>query len=64
MSTDHGAYGASPTPGAAGLFTAITRYFRDRRHARGLESLPDHILRDIGLTRADLPRAKRSGRLF
>jgi uncharacterized protein YjiS (DUF1127 family) len=40
----------------AGIFTRLMRIWTDWRARRDLERLPDHVLSDIGLTRADVER--------
>jgi uncharacterized protein YjiS (DUF1127 family) len=47
----------------ARLFAALRARWRDRRAAEELAALNDHMLEDIGLTRADLPLLRR-GRWF
>jgi uncharacterized protein YjiS (DUF1127 family) len=46
-----------PEGGAlAGLLALVRRWRRARRDRRELASLSDHMLRDIGLSRADVER--------
>ncbi len=40
----------------AGIFSALMRIWTDWRARRDLERLPDHVLSDIGLSRADADR--------
>lgn len=40
----------------------LTRHFRNRAAVRQLRKLDDHLLRDIGLMRADIEEAVNSGR--
>lgn len=42
-------------------FTALFQGGRDRRARRELLQLDDHLLRDIGLTRAEVQRMGTSG---
>jgi uncharacterized protein YjiS (DUF1127 family) len=42
------------------IATSVRRYFRYRRDYKHLQQLPDRLLEDIGLTRADVHRAMRS----
>lgn len=44
------------------LFRALRNHFRNKRQYRELEQLPDYLLEDVGLTRADISAASR--RLF
>lgn len=46
------------------LMTLVKRYLRNRRQYRDLSDLPEHLLWDIGLTRADVARAVRSNQLL
>lgn len=46
------------------LWTALSRFLRYRREYRHLEALPDHLLRDLDLTRSDIHRAIRADRPF
>jgi uncharacterized protein YjiS (DUF1127 family) len=59
MITESGRIAAPIAP--AGIFTALmgrTRaYFRNRRALADLSAMEDHLLRDIGLTRADVFQA-------
>jgi len=50
--------------GKAGLplrqfIRAFCNHFRDQRQYRDLEHLPDYLLDDVGLTRADINRHRR-----
>lgn len=45
---------AARTRGGSGAVAASRRYLRIWRACRHLESLPDYLLRDIGLTRSDI----------
>jgi uncharacterized protein YjiS (DUF1127 family) len=40
----------------AGILSALMRLWTDWRARRDLERLPDHVLSDIGLSRADVER--------
>lgn len=44
------------------LFRALRKHFRSRSQYRELHRLPDYLLEDVGLTRADIAAASR--RLF
>ncbi|MEL6206837.1 MAG: DUF1127 domain-containing protein [Pseudomonadota bacterium] len=59
--TSHDHRMALPVTASRGraLLPSIARVLRDRRQYRDLEALPDHMLRDIGLTRSDVRRAKQ-----
>jgi uncharacterized protein YjiS (DUF1127 family) len=46
----------------ARIATAIADELRIRRDMRQLRAMDDHMLRDIGLTRADIGSAVRYGR--
>ena len=46
----------------ARLAAAISHELRIRRDIRQLMAMDEHMLRDIGLTRADIGRAARYGR--
>jgi uncharacterized protein YjiS (DUF1127 family) len=48
----------------ARLTTSLLRFFQYRGHYKTLETLPDYLLRDIGLTRADIARASQENRPF
>jgi uncharacterized protein YjiS (DUF1127 family) len=52
--------------GIAAVLTAALRRFDDWRRTRtairSLSNLPDSMLKDIGLTRGEIPRAVRRGR--
>jgi uncharacterized protein YjiS (DUF1127 family) len=58
------AYGRIATDGAevargdrpARIFSALMRIWTDWRARRDLQRLPDHVLSDIGLSRADIER--------
>ncbi|MCR8827931.1 DUF1127 domain-containing protein [Pseudosulfitobacter koreensis] len=54
------------TPRRAGpirrLFTAIATHLRHQRDLRRLESLPDYLLEDVGLSRSDIRRKARRPR--
>jgi uncharacterized protein YjiS (DUF1127 family) len=41
------------------LFRALRNHFRNERQYRELERLPDYLLKDVGLTRADISAASR-----
>jgi uncharacterized protein YjiS (DUF1127 family) len=45
-----------------GLWTRRTREAVRRRDIEALRNLPDYLLRDIGVTRSDIPDAVRFGR--
>lgn len=51
-------------PPAKRMMQVISRFLRDQRKHGGLETLSDHMLRDIGLTRDNVSRAKRTNLLF
>ncbi len=44
------------------FFRALRNHFRKKSQYRELEQLPDYLLEDVGLTRADISAASR--RLF
>ena len=46
----------------AGLAAAIAREMRVRRAMRDLAMMDEHMLRDIGITRAEIGHATRFGR--
>ena len=50
------AFRAPCTRPAAGVVPILKRIWADWRARRALEALPDDILRDIGLSRADVTR--------
>ncbi len=52
------------TSPARTLFWTVAHFLRDRRQYRDLSELSDDMLRDIGLTRADVNRAVREHRLL
>lgn len=41
------------------IATLVGQYFRYRRDYKQVQKLPDHLLKDIGLTRADIYRAMK-----
>ena len=43
---------------------SLLRFFQFRRQYKALETLPDYLLRDVGLTRADIARASHRNRPF
>lgn len=44
------------------MMKPVARYFRNKRQYQNLSDLPDHLLWDVGLTRADVDRAIRSNK--
>ena len=52
---------ASLIAALSGLAASISASLRTRRNLRELESLSDDALKDIGLSRFDLPRVARWG---
>ena len=46
----------------SGLIEAVTRHSAERQAARTLLRMDDHLLRDIGVSRADVENLVRSGR--
>jgi uncharacterized protein YjiS (DUF1127 family) len=48
------AYSASGTAGLAAAAAALRAWWRNRQDRRALASLDDNLLRDVGLTRADV----------
>jgi uncharacterized protein YjiS (DUF1127 family) len=48
-------------PAAALAF--ITKAWTTRRNEEALMEMPDHLLKDIGIARADISRAVREGRI-
>jgi uncharacterized protein YjiS (DUF1127 family) len=49
-------------PATSGLFARVAAWLRTRRNLQELEQLSEAALKDIGLSRADLPRVARYGR--
>jgi uncharacterized protein YjiS (DUF1127 family) len=56
------AVGAWLVRAVTGLAAAIAREVRVRRAMRDLAMMDEHMLRDIGLTRAEIGHATRFGR--
>jgi uncharacterized protein YjiS (DUF1127 family) len=46
-----------------GLFARAARRHAERRAVETLASMDEHLLRDIGVTRGDVARVVRNGRL-
>lgn len=46
------------------LAKSLLRFFQNRRQYKTLETLPDYLLRDVGLTRTDIARALHENRPF
>ena len=46
------------------LIRKLARFLRDKRQYDSLDALSDHMLRDIGLTRADVSNAQLMNRFF
>ena len=51
-------------PRPPSLITALKQLLQARRDYARLSEMPDHLLRDIGLTRDDVERARRSTRFL
>jgi uncharacterized protein YjiS (DUF1127 family) len=49
-------------PRPLGLVVIVRRWLRRRQGQRALAELPDHLLRDIGLTRGEIDHAVTHGR--
>ena len=53
---------ARPPTGVARLASALSQWYRTRRHARQLMAFDDRMLQDIGLSRSEIESAVRTGR--
>ncbi len=53
-----------PAPPAHRLARSVKRLLRNRHQYNDLQTLPDHLLQDIGLSRWDVKKAVRSNRLL
>ena len=53
-------YGHVPAP-LKSVLVAVTRMWIARRDARTLMEMPDYLLKDVGIGRADIWRAVRYG---
>ena len=53
---------ARPPTGVARLASALSQWYRTRRHARQLMAFDDRMLQDIGLSRSEIECAVRTGR--
>ncbi len=47
---------------ARALYAAIARSYRIRQDRRALQSMPDHLLSDIGISRSKIEAATEFGR--
>ena len=48
---------------AAAVLAFCTKAWTTRREEEALMEMPDYLLKDIGIARADIPRAVREGRI-
>ena len=55
-------YIASPLQFAAQVGAIVLRRLRIRSDRRQLESMPDYLLHDLGITRGDIERVTKFGR--
>ncbi len=56
--TDQFARAKAPSGPGWSFTDSLIRFYAAARQFRHLEELPDYLLKDIGLTRADLKRAR------